>query len=171
VPEEVAEKSERMALLYSCDFVLKQLEPYGGGTSFRGACVDHGIPAIVPEVAPGGADVTERGVRNIMVDLGMMEGEIELPEEQHILKWVADRRAAAVATNKGGCFIPSVEMGDVVEEGDEVGVVYSPRTFEVIETLRAHRNGYVSSIRKYPVKSAGEAVMSILEILEVVRNR
>ncbi len=171
VPREVAEKSERMALLYSCDFVMKQVEPYGGGASFRGACVDHGIPAIVPEVSEGGADVTERGIRNIMVDLGMMEGEIELPEEQYVLKWVADRRAAAVVNNRGGCFIPSVEIGDVVEEGDEVGVMYSLRTFEVIETLRAHRGGYVSSIRKYPVKSAGESVMSILEILEVVHNR
>jgi len=40
-----------------------------------------------------------------------------------------------------------------------------------IENLRAHRGGYVSSIRNYPVKSAGESVISILEILEVVHNR
>ena len=170
VPEEVAEKSERMALLYSCDFVLKQLEAYGGGSSFRGACVDHGIPAIVPEVAPDGAAVTERGIRNIMVDLGMIEGEIELPPLQHILNWTADRKAAAVACSVGGCFIPKVEIGDVVETGDEVGVMYSPRTFKEVETLRAHRDGYISSIRNYPVKTAGESVMSILEVLDVVEN-
>ena len=63
-----------------------------------------------------------------------------------------------------------VRIGDVVEEGDEVAVIYSPRSFEVLETLKAHRDGYVSTIRKYPVKSAGEAVMSILEILDVVKN-
>ena len=170
VPGEVAEKSERMALLYSADFVQKQLEPYGGGASFRGACVDHGIPAIVPEVSPEGASITERGLRNIMVDLGMIEGEIVLPPVQYVLNWTTDRTATSVSTSLGGCLIPKVEIGDVVEKGDEVAVIYSPRTFEVLETLRAHRDGYVSTIRKYPVKSAGETVMSILEILDVVKN-
>jgi len=170
IAPEVAEASERMALLYSADFVQKQLEAYGGGSSFRGACVDHGIPAIVPEVSPEGASITERGLRNIMVDLGMIEGEIELPPVQYVLNWTSDRKATSVTTSVGGCLIPKVEIGDVVEEGDEVAVIYSPRTFEVLETLRAHREGYVSTIRKYPVKSAGETVMSILEILDVVKN-
>ena len=170
VSKEVAERSERMALLYSADFVQKQLEAYGGGSSFRGACVDHGIPAIVPEVSPQGASITERGLRNIMVDLGMIEGEIVLPPVQYILNWTSDRKASSVATSVGGCLIPKVEIGDIVEEGDEVAVIYSPQTFEVLETLRAHRDGYVSTIRKYPVKSVGEAVMSILEILDVVKN-
>jgi hypothetical protein len=48
--------------------------------------------------------------------------------------------------------------------------MYSPRTFKEIETLTAHQDGYVSTIRKYPVKLVGEAVMSIHEILEVVEN-
>ncbi len=170
VPVEVAEKSERMALMYGSRSVQKQVEAYGGGSSFRGACVDSGIPAIVPEVSTDGAAVTERGIRNIMIDLGMIGGELELPPVQYILKWVADRKTAAVACDVGGCFIPKVGVGDVVERGDEVGFMYSPRTFEVLETLTAHRDGYVSSIRNYPVKSAGESLMSILEILEVVKN-
>jgi predicted deacylase len=170
VPVEVTEKSERMALLYGSRSVQKQVEAYGGGSSFRGACVDNGIPAIVPEVSMDGAAITERGIRNIMIDLGMIEGEIALPPVQYILKWVADRKTAAVACDVGGCFIPKVGVGDVVKRGDEVGFMYSPRTFEVLETLTAHRDGYVSSIRNYPVKSAGESLMSILEILEVVKN-
>jgi len=170
VPKEVAEKSERMALLYSCNFVEKQLEPYGGGNSFRGACVDHGIPAIVPEVSPDGAIVTERGLRNIMIDLGMIEGKIELPAKQYILKWTADREAHAVTNDKAGCFIPSVKIGDIVTKGDKVGIMYSPRTFKEIETLTAHKDGYVASIRNYPVKVPRESVISILEILEVIEN-
>jgi hypothetical protein len=88
VPKEVADKSERMALLFNCDFNMKQLEPYGGGTSFRGACVDNGIPAIVPEIAQGDAEVTEIGLKNIMIDLGMIEGEIRLQEKQYTLKYI-----------------------------------------------------------------------------------
>ena len=68
-------------------------------------------------------------------------------------------------------FISSVKIGDIVSEGDEVGIIYSPRTFDVVETLIAHRDGYVSSIRDYPVKVAGETLLSIHEVLEVVKNR
>jgi len=170
VPKVVADKSERMALLYSCNFVEKQMEPYGGGNSFRGACVDHGIPAIVPEVSPDGAYVTERGIRNILIDLGMIEGKIKLPAKQYILKWTADREAHAVTNDKAGCFIPSVKIGDIVKKGDKVGIMYSPRTFEEIETLIAHKDGYVASIRTYPVKVTRESIISILEILEVIEN-
>ena len=171
VPLDVAEKSERMALLFSCDFNMKQMEPYGGGTSFRGACVDYGIPAIVPEIAIGGAKLTERGLRNIMVNLGMIDGEIELPDKQYTLKYIEDRSASAIKNRIAGCFISSVKIGDIVSEGDEVGIIYSPRTFDVVETLIAHRDGYVSSIRDYPVKVAGETVLSIHEVLEVDESK
>jgi len=132
--------------------------------------VDDGIPAIVPEVAPDGAKMTEKGLRNIMIDLGMIEGKIELPSKQYIVKWVADPRASAVRNTKPGGFIPSVKIGNTVKKGDKVGVMYSPRTLEEVETLTAHRDGFISSIRTYPIKSVGETVMSIDEILEVVEN-
>ncbi len=171
LPEEVAEKSERMALLYSAKSVQKQMGAYGGGSSFRGACVDNGIPAIVPEVAVDGASITERGIKNTMVDLGMIKGKIELPPVQYVLNWTTDRKASTVSCSRPGCLIPKVSTGDVVEKGDEIGIIYSPRTFETLETLKAHRSGYVTSMRNYPVKSVGEPVASILEILEVKKNR
>lgn len=170
VPEEVAKKSERLARMFSAKILMKQVDPYGGGNSFRGACVDNKIPAIVPEVAPDGAGVTAQGLRNILVDLGMVEGVIKLPPKQYVLRWVANPQAAAVRTGKGGAFIPAVKIGDSVKKGDTVGVMYSPRTLEQIETLVAHRDGFVSSIRAYPVKVAGESVMSIEEVLEVFQN-
>jgi predicted deacylase len=170
VPEEVAEKSERMAKIFGAKLLKKETEPYGGGKSFRGACVDDGIPAIVSEVAEDGAEVSERGLRNILVDLGMMEGEIELPAKQYILKWAADSASAGV-NSKAGVFEPSVKIGDVVKKGDKVGIMYSPRTLQVTEVLTAHKDGYVSSIQPNLVKSVGESVMQIEEILEVIENR
>lgn len=170
VPKEVAEKSERMAKLFSAKILMKQIDPYGGGNSFRGACVDNGIPAIVPEVSPEGAPVTAQGLRNIMVDLGMIEGKIKLPPKQYVLKWVADPRASAVRNNKAGAFIPNVKIGDTVKKGDKVGIIYSPRTLSEVETLTAHRDGYVSSIRAYPIKTVGESVLSIDEVLGVIDN-
>jgi predicted deacylase len=171
VPEEVAIKSERMAQLFSASMLKKETEAYGGGNSFRGACVDAGIPAIVPEVAPDGAKMSETGLRNIMIDIGMIDGEIELPDTQYILNWETDPKASAVINKKGGVFTPSVEIGDIVEKGQRVGIIYSPRTLQEIEVLRAHRDGHVSSIQAYPVKSAGETVIQIDEIIKTIHNQ
>lgn len=170
VPVEVANKSEKMAKLFSAKILMKQIDPYGGGSSFRGACVDNGIPAIVPEVSTEGASITAQGLKNIMVDLGMIEEKIKLPPKQYVLKWVADPGASAVRNNKAGAFIATVKIGDLVKKGDKVGIIYSPRTLSQVETLFAPRDGYVSSVRSYPIKTAGETVLSIDEVLEVIEN-
>jgi len=177
VSKGVVDKSERIAMVFGAELLYKETEPYGGGNTFRGACVKDGIPAIVPELdgqltfVESVVELAVRGLKNIMVDLGMIEGKIELPAKQYILKWVADPKVSAVRNNKGGVFIPSVKVGDIVKKGDKVGIIYSPRTLQEIETLTAHRDGYVFSIPENPVKSAGESVVSIVEILEVIENR
>jgi len=170
IPIEVAQNSERMALLYGSKSVQKQLEAYGSGSSFRGACVDHGIPAIVPEVSTDGANITERGIRNILIDLDMIKGDIELPKVQYILKWTNDRKTINLSCSKGGCFIPNVKVGDTVKSGDEVGILFNPRTLKEIEKITAHKDGYISSIRENPVKVAGESLLNILDILEIIKN-
>lgn len=170
VAEEVAAKSERLARMFGATMLKKETEDYGGGKSFRGACVDAGIPAIVPEVATGGADLSERGLRNILVDLGMIKGKIELPDKQYVLNWEADPKASAVTCRKGGAFTPTVKIGDTVRKGQRVGFMYSPRTLEEIESVKAHRAGYVSSVSEVPVKSAGETLLNVEEVLEVFEN-
>jgi predicted deacylase len=100
----------------------------------------------------------------------MIEGVVDLPREQTVLRWTVDPREAGVFANRGGVFLPSVGLGDVVEEGQEVGVVYSPRTFEVLERLVAPQDGYVFSVRENPVVNAGTRVMVAPAILEVLRN-
>ncbi|MBM3291448.1 succinylglutamate desuccinylase/aspartoacylase family protein [Candidatus Bathyarchaeota archaeon] len=171
VPKEVNDKSERMAKLYSARVLKKETEAYGGGKSFRGACVDHGIPAIVPEVAVDGADISETGLRNILVDLGMIKGKIKLPEKQYILKWETDTKEALVVNQKAGFFKSNVKTGDLVKKGDKLGVIFNPRTLQEVETLISHRDGYVSSIQPFPVKSVKETIMQVDEILETIVNK
>jgi predicted deacylase len=171
VPKEVNDKSERMAKLYSARVLKKETEAYGGGNSFRGACVDHGIPAIVPEVATDGADLSEIGLRNILVDLGMIKGEIKLPTKQYILKWETDSKAGTVFNKKAGFFRSLVKVGDLVKTGDKIGIIFNPRTLQDVEKLLAPRKGYVSSIQPFPVKSVNENIMQIDEILEEIINK
>ncbi|MCW3991895.1 MAG: succinylglutamate desuccinylase/aspartoacylase family protein [Candidatus Bathyarchaeota archaeon] len=174
--EETAERSYRMARLFGAPLLYMEAEAYGGRKTLRACCVDEGIPAIVPEL--GGASyfdeaiiaLVARGLRNIMVDMSMIPGEVELPERQTVLKWTADPREAGVYADKGGVFLPAVGLGETVRKGDEVGVIYSPRNFKVVERLVAPQDGYVFSVRENPVANAGTRIMVIPEILEILAN-
>ncbi len=174
--KETAERSYEMARVFGAPLLYVESEPYGGRKTLRACCVDEGIPAIVPELGGAGyfdesiVRLVHRGLRNIMIDTGMITGEVELPERQTMLKWTADPKEAGVFANKGGVFLPSVSVGDTVEKGEEVGVIYSPRTFRVLERLVAPKDGYVFSVRENPVVNVGARVMAIPEIVKILEN-
>ena len=172
--EETTARSYELARLFGAPLLYVETEPYGGRKTLRACCVDEGIPAIVPEL--GGAGYFDesiimlvvRGLRNIMIDMEMIKGEVEMPEKQIMLKWTADPKESGVFANKGGVFLPSASVGDVVEKGEEVGVVYSPRNFSVLERLVSPQDGYVFSVLENPVVNAGTRVMAVPEIIKTI---
>lgn len=174
--KETSERSAEMARLFGAPILYVETEPYGGRKTLRACCVDEGIPTIVPELGGAGyfdegiVRLVVRGLRNIMIDMGMIDGEVKLPERQTVLKWTADPKTAGVFANKGGVFIPRVRLGDTVRRGEEVGFIYSPRTFQVVEMLVAPQDGYVFSVRENPVVNAGDRVLAVPEIMEVLEH-
>lgn len=84
---------------------------------------------------PKHVETAYRGLKNIMVDLEMIPGEVVLSKRQIVLKWIGDRNKITARVPKGGVFMPRVEIGNRVKEGDIVGVICSPRTFEEIAEI------------------------------------
>ena len=175
-PRETALRSEELARLFGPPILYIEAEAYGGRKTLRASCVDNGIPAIVPELSGAGyfeeevVQLTHRGLRNIMINMGIIEGEIQLPEKQVKLKWTANPRDYSASTSKGGVFVPLVKLGDIVEKGQEIGFIYSPRTFETLETLYAPQDGYVFTIRENPVAHIGDRLIGVPEIIEWIEN-
>ena len=173
---ETALRSEEMARLFGPPILYVEAEAYGGRKTLRASCVDNGIPAIVPELSGAGyfdeevVQLTYRGLRNILIDLGIIDGEIKLPGKQVKLRWTANPRNYSASTGTGGIFIPVVQLGDVVKKGQEVGFIYSPRTFETLETLYAPQDGYVFTIRENPVAHIGDRLIGVPEIIEWIEN-
>ena len=138
--------------------------------------MDKGVPAIVPELGGHGhfqeeaVATAHRGLKNLLKDLGIIEGEVELPRRQVKLRWKADPKAYVAHCNRGGVFIPTVSLGDLVGEGEELGFIYSPRSFEVLKTVRAPQAGYVFTIRENPVVHPGEPLVSVPEVIEWLQN-
>ncbi len=176
VPKEVADKSERMARVFGAEMMYVETEPYGGGNTCRGAAFDNGIPGIVPEIGgashfkPEQVEIAYRGLRNIMIDLGMISGKVELPRRQVVLKWIIDREKGSAIAPKGGVFLPKVKIGDKVSKGDVVGIIYSPRTFEEIANVTSPQTGAVFSIVENPIVITGQPLIQIPEIIKEITN-
>jgi hypothetical protein len=176
VPKEVTDKSERMAKVFGAELLYLETEDYGGGNTCRGAAVDEGIPGIVPEIGgeshfiPEQVEMAYRGLNNIMIDLGMIPGKIELPKKQVILKWIIDSDKITAKADKGGVFIPEVKIADRVSKGDTIGFIYSPRTFKEISKVKSPQDGLVFSIVENPIVVAGQAIARIPEIMETITN-
>lgn len=173
---ETASRSAEMARLFGAPILYVETEAYGGRKTLRASCVDSGVPAIVPELGGHGyfdediVQLAHRGLRNIMIDLGIIEGAVELPERQVKLKWRMEPKVFTSYAGKAGIFLPSVELGQLIEKGDPVGVIYSPRTFETLESPVAAQSGYVFSVRLNPVVHQGERLVAVPEVMEWVRN-
>ena len=129
-----------------------------------------GIPAITPElggtnrIEPANVALGVRGVTNVMKHLGMLTGEIALPNNPQIT--LKGSHLDDVITTQGGFWLPQVKAGDRVREGDILGHVYSLLTFEVSETVLAPYNGYVLGGPDSPVVNFGDDVANLCLIQE-----
>ncbi len=141
---------------------LKQLRFTG---KLRNFLTSQGIAAITPEL--GGNNCFEeehirlgaQGVINVMRYLVMLEGAMELPEQAPITLFGShlDR----VWATQGGIWVSHVRAGDLVSENQPLGQVYSIRTFEVVEYLKAPYDGYVLGTADVPIVNMGDALVNI----------
>lgn len=91
------------------------------------------------------------GISNVMKHMSMIEGPPQLPE-RYLLYETVQR----VNPRLGGLLVPENypdDFGRAVAEGELLGHVVSPFTFDVLEELRAPFEGYLAYwARSYPVR-------------------
>ena len=121
--------------------------------SLSGACMNAArIPAFTAELGSDyivESDVVEAaviGVRNIMRELGMLDGERE--EVPYVTEVPDDFpvRRTSLWSPVSGLLRKRVEPGDVVREGDAVAEV-TDSFGETKHVVEAHRDGWVTSFR------------------------
>ena len=92
-----------------------------------------------------------RGIRNVMIHLGMTGGTEEGPDEALVYETVH-----RVNPRTGGLLVPSrfpEEFGRRVEAGEVLGEILSPYTLDVIESLESPIAGHLAYwAREYPVR-------------------
>lgn len=144
--------------------------------SLTGQAAKMGISTCVPEIGGGSLSlpaekqcvtVGVRGIFNVMVYLGMLEGSITVPKRQllfHNAPHVRPTTAGYLVTR----FDPEKlflgdEFGVRVEKDEVLGTLFDPYTFEDLETLRSPVDGFLYITRRSGPVEAGSHAYAVAD--------
>ena len=101
------------------------------------------------------------GILNLMKQLGIWQGETKEVRKPVISRDPQD--ICYLNATAGGIFIPSVQHGAVLGQGDLVGRIVDPLRGAVLDEVRAPMAGMLFTIRDYPVVDEGSLMGRILK--------
>jgi predicted deacylase len=137
------ERSLQMARAFGVTVITTAPNPL----PLAGACLDAGKPALMVEMpVPRAHDermvaAALRGTRNVLIDVGMMDGEI-VPQSD-LLVISGERRALpSIRANRGGIILFEAECGAFLPAGTPIARTFNAFGDEV-ELIRMPSDGYV----------------------------
>jgi len=110
--------------------------------------------------------VAERGIRNVMIQQGMLDGEIATPPYETTTVAATDPRDY-LASPADGIYESFLDVGESVEAGQAVGQVHFPeRCDRPPERVIAQTSGILMSRRAIGATSQGDNVAAIARVVE-----
>jgi len=128
------------------------------------------IPGATPEIGGGGhAEEFEKdcelmgakGIKNVMIHLGMITGKLDLPKQFYF------RKAPHVRAKNAGYLVSNMNPRDVgigkptrqVKKGEPLGTIYDPYTLQELEVLKAPTDGmlYMAQVSG-PIEAQGGGI-------------
>lgn len=173
VDEEIERRSQAMSVAFGLDQILRG-HPWFG-TQMAGA--NARIPSIITEIGGGSdyhrngrhyIDVMERGVRNVLIHLGMLEGEQVADTATCDVYDIAEE---FISKTTGGYWEPLVNPGEEVNPGTLIGRFLDPQTGEERDRLVATQTGIVLNARAdWPHVGVGQWLLATGHRVEQVRR-
>jgi hypothetical protein len=151
----------RLAVAFGCEVLF---DMPGDEGMLRRAATAAGVPTLVYEAGEPlkfQRKLIRRGlegVRNLLVDLRMLDGDRSSPAFQVV---VTDHRW--LRAEKGGILNVQVQPGDIIEKGATVAVISKPFGTE-IGKIRAPYGGLVVGVTTVPMALPGTAVCHLVSL-------
>ncbi|MDN7228347.1 M14 family metallopeptidase [Planococcus sp. N064] len=138
--EKVLEASKEMASLFDIDYVIGSNGQVPGST--YGCAAEQGVPAIIAEAGQQGimseehSLLLQKGVKNILIFLGLLEGEAEKSDSTFlsVFDWYR--------SDTKGLWYPAVRIGDAVAKGRVLGKLVN-EFGDTVKEVVSHTEGTV----------------------------
>ena len=102
------------------------------------------------------------GIFNLMKDMGMWKGEVDQSLISNPIVCKGDSVEFLNAATSG-IFITELKCGVVVAEGEEIGQIVEPMTGEVLSSVVSPVEGYMFTIRAYPIVYEGSLMARVFK--------
>ena len=168
--EDFDAETKELAIAFGLEHIVvdtkRPLDPQACAYTANTA-LTRGIQALTTETGQLGQndseaiDMCERGVMNLLVHLGMIDGKIIRPDSVYWLK-----NSEVLRSPKDGLFSPSVEIGDSVRKGDLIGTLLD-YFGDPVEDVCAPFSGMVVLVLGTPPVSEGEPLAMVGEIADL----
>ncbi|MFC4541256.1 succinylglutamate desuccinylase/aspartoacylase family protein [Halosolutus amylolyticus] len=172
------ERSREVARAFGTDLLLseqadedasEEWHRRGFDGKLRVAAAQEGIPSITPELAHNKQiveDVVETGVEGLLDvcrSLDLLPGEV--PDRD---RTIARNHLGQVSATDSGLFRPrpSLEVGQFVPAGADLGTVYDPTTYEALQAATADRDGLLYALTREATVTAGDQLASVALVRE-----
>jgi predicted deacylase len=177
VVTEGHEPSRRLADAFGTDLHLlepadedadEEWDARGFAGKLRVAAAGEDVPTITPELAHNKQLVepaVETGVAGVLAvcrQQGVLPGAPEVGDAT-----VARNHLGRVTAADSGLFraAPGRELGERVAEGDPLGTLYGPTSYERLQAATADRDGVLYSLRREATVTAGATVGRVAEVV------
>ena len=165
INELTAEKLVPLAQDINVDFVWVHANATVLESTLAYSLNQAGTPTLVVEMGVGmritkayGYQLVE-GLLNVMKTLGIWEGEVGETRKPIVS---ADQEIGYLIADCAGIYVPRVQIGEQVKEGDLLGEILNPLTGDVEQAVKAPISGMVFTRREYPVVYSGSLLGRIL---------
>lgn len=124
-----------------------------------------GVPTLVVEtglglrISPAAGDKMVDGLFNLMHHLGIWNGE---PPAVAPAVQSRDSEVVLLTAEQPGLFLPAVPHGAQLTKGQPYGKIVDPLTGDIMERLTAPCDGWLFTLREYPLCTAGAMLGRIL---------
>ena len=142
---------------------------HGNATVLKGTFAysmnDLGVPTLVVEAGVGMRITQEvgsqlaQGMLGVLSELGIWSGPVTKLRTPAVS---SDRSVSYLNASAAGVFVPHVEFGQTVREGEPVGSIVDCGAGIVLEELRAPTDGLLFTLREYPVVYPGNLIARVL---------
>lgn len=125
-----------------------------------------GTPTLVVEMGVGMRITQEygeqlfRGIVHLMRKMGIWDGEDFAVREPVVSSEAKDVCFLNAVTS--GIFLKDKNHGEMLQKGEQIGVIVNPMSGETVDRIESPVDGWLFTIREYPVVSEGSLIGRIL---------